>query len=92
MLETSRQSRTLRELRALCAEVGTNDPEAFASLVEIRAIFDVMIREAAGTLRRDRGHSWADLARPLGISRQAAQQRYGESWEDRTSHVPPQAV
>lgn len=79
MLEPTRKSRAVRELRSLCVEVGSNDPDAFAELVEIRATFDAMIAVAADQLRTAGGYSWADLARPLGVTRAAVQKRYGAS-------------
>lgn len=79
MLEPTRISRTMRELRSLCTEVGNDDPEAFAELVAIRATVDSMIREAAAAQRLNGGYSWADLARPLKVTRAAVQQRYGRS-------------
>ncbi len=77
MLEPARRTRALRELRSLCAEVGSNDPEAFAELVGIAAAFAEMVRVAAYQLRMQSGYSWADLARPLGVTRSAVCQRYG---------------
>lgn len=88
MLEASRKARTLRELRSVCSEVGGNDPEAFADLVEIRAEFDRLIRVAADQLRTEGEYSWASLARPLGLTRSAVQQRYGFRVGD---HAPVRA-
>lgn len=81
MLEPARRTRTLRELRSIAKEVGANDPEAFAELVAIREAFDVLIRAAVDEQRRN-GYSWADLARPLGITRSAVNQRYGRRQGD----------
>lgn len=75
-LEPARRSRALRELRSLCAEVGANDPEAFAELVAIQAAFGAMVKEAAAELRTTGRYSWADLARPCGITRQSAHERW----------------
>jgi hypothetical protein len=76
MLEPARRTRALRELRSLCAEVGQNDPEAFSELVGILAAFEGMVKLAAHE-QNTRGYSWADLARPLGVTRSAAYQRFG---------------
>jgi hypothetical protein len=75
MLEAARKTRALRELHALCGEVANNDPDAFAELVAIHTAFTEMVRDTADVLRSE-GYSWADLAEPLGVSRQAAQQRF----------------
>lgn len=77
MLESARKARTLRELQSLCREVAGNDPEAFAELVQIHADFGAMLATTAAELRANGEYSWADLARPLGVSRSAAQKRFG---------------
>lgn len=77
MLEPARKSRAMRELSSLCSEVGNGDPEAFAELVDLADIFQGMIRDAAADQRRN-GYSWADIARPLKVTRSAVQQRYGK--------------
>lgn len=76
MLEPDRITRAERELKSLTREVGQNDPEAFAQLVAIRDHFDSLIALAANELRNVQGYSWADLARPLGLSRQSVYERY----------------
>jgi hypothetical protein len=38
---------------------------------------EARLTEAVGTARRN-GRSWGMIARALGVSRQAAQQRYGD--------------
>jgi hypothetical protein len=40
-------------------------------------LFDTAIRDAITGLRHHHGHSWADIAVRLGVTRQAAQQRWG---------------
>lgn len=76
-LEPARKSRTVRELRSLANEVGHNDPEAFADLIDVYSQLGEMIADAADALRTDAGYSWADLAAPLGVTRSAVQQRWG---------------
>lgn len=78
MLEPARRTRTLRELRSIAKEVGSNDPEAFAELVELAREFDELVKDAANELRTSSGYSWADLARPIGVTRSAVQQKYGK--------------
>lgn len=77
MLEAARKARTLRELQSLCREVAGNDPEAFAELVAIHAEFGAMLARTANELRVNGEYSWADIARPLHVTRSAAQKRFG---------------
>lgn len=76
MLEPERLTRAQRELRSLVSEVGENDPEAFASLVELAAwLRDVGLPKAV-LAQLGRGYSWTEVARALGVTRQAARQRF----------------
>lgn len=77
MLEPERLTRAQRELRALVREVGSNDPEALAELVGLAEWLRHEGLPAAAGEQVARGYSWADVARPLGISRQAAWARFG---------------
>jgi nitrate/nitrite transporter NarK len=58
-----------------------DDIEGFADLVAKRAQLDAAIDEAAVRLHEgtpDRpGHSWAEIGRVLGITRQSARERFG---------------
>ncbi|MBF6483833.1 hypothetical protein IU431_06635 [Nocardia otitidiscaviarum] len=58
-------------------EVALSDPDAFAEMVDIAAEFTDALAPTARALRKAGGFSWAEIAEPLGISRQAAQQRWG---------------
>ncbi|MCC5578810.1 hypothetical protein IMZ11_24595 [Microtetraspora sp. AC03309] len=68
-----------------------NDPDAHLLMV---AASSVAAQETSRLLRqsitgaRTAGHSWETLGRLLGISRQAAQQRFGTSAADRKGSVP----
>ncbi|WP_067183912.1 hypothetical protein [Microtetraspora niveoalba] len=68
-----------------------DDPDAHLLMV---AAASVAAQEAGRLLRqsitgaRGAGHSWDALGRLLGISRQAAQQRFGASAADRRGSVP----
>ena len=64
-----------RVLRAYSRRVGDGDVEALALLV---GEIDAAMAEAVQGLRA-RGYSWAEIGSRLGISRQAAQQRWGTS-------------
>jgi hypothetical protein len=65
-----------RMLRAYGRRVADRDVEALTELVGMRAELEAAVQVAVDGLRAS-GYSWAEVARPLGISRQAAQQRYG---------------
>lgn len=64
-----------RMVRAYGRRVADADPEDLARMVALRGEVDRAIDTAVMGLR-DR-HSWTDIAAPLGISRQAARQKWG---------------
>jgi hypothetical protein len=67
-----------RILRAAARRVADGDVEGLAGLVALRCELDAAISEAVQGLRSPKwSYSWADIARVLGTTRQAAQQRYG---------------
>lgn len=65
-----------RIIRALGRHCETHDPW---QLVHLRTVADELAATttAAVLALHAQGYSWADIARPLGITRQAAQQTYG---------------
>jgi hypothetical protein len=65
-----------RSVAAYGRRVATGDIEALADLVALSAHLDRAISEAVDGLRTF-GFSWGDLAARLGVTRQAAQQRWG---------------
>jgi prophage DNA circulation protein len=65
-----------RIIRAYSRRTADGDIEALTDLTALAAEVDTAIHNAVTGLRAY-GYSWADIARPLGISRQAAQQRWG---------------
>jgi hypothetical protein len=65
-----------RILRAYSRRVAAGDIEAIADMTALAAQLDSAIQDAITSLRAV-GYSWADIARPLHITRQAAQQRWG---------------
>jgi hypothetical protein len=65
-----------RVLRAYSRRIASGDIEALAYLAEIAEELHTVTCHAVTGLRAY-GYSWADIARPLGITRQAAQQRWG---------------
>ncbi|QGN46365.1 hypothetical protein GKC29_05635 [Micromonospora sp. WMMC415] len=65
-----------RIIRAHGRRVATGDVEALRDLTALSAQLDEAITEAVIGLRAF-GYSWAEIGARLGISRQAAQQRWG---------------
>ena len=74
-----------RILRAYARRVAAGDVEALASLTALTAELDAVVRLAVAGLRaKPYSYSWDEIARRLGVSKQAAQQRYGDR-SDRTT-------
>ena len=65
-----------RIIRAHGRRVADGDVEALRDLVALSAELDRAITDAVVGLRQF-GYSWAEIGQRLGISRQAAQQRWG---------------
>jgi hypothetical protein len=65
-----------RILTAYARRVATGDVDALPLLTGLSADIDTAI-QAAVTGLRQRGYSWAEIGSRLGITRQAAQQRWG---------------
>ena len=67
---------TRRVIRAYARRVATGDVEAFIDLVGLSQQLDTAILQAVTGLRAC-GYSWTEIATRLGITRQAAHQRWG---------------
>jgi len=65
-----------RVLRAYARRVADGDVEAFTLMLGLSAEIDTAISQAVTGLRGF-GYSWAEIGSRLGITRQAAQQRWG---------------
>jgi hypothetical protein len=65
-----------RIIRAYARRVATGDVEALTDMVSLAKDLDDAITHAVDGLR-EHGYSWAEIGSRLGISRQAAQQRWG---------------
>jgi hypothetical protein len=65
-----------RVIRAYARRIATGDIEALTAMATLSNDLDQAINQAVTGLR-EYGYSWADIARPLGVTRQAAQQRFG---------------
>jgi hypothetical protein len=67
---------TRRVLTAHGRRIARGDIEGLAALAEITTSLDAAMSLAIQGLRAN-GYSWVDIATRLGITRQAAQQRWG---------------
>lgn len=65
-----------RMIRALVRRAGEGDTEALRELVETQAMLAGAIQEAGAAAYATGHYSFTDLAGELGISRQAARQRF----------------
>jgi hypothetical protein len=65
-----------RVLRAYARRVTTGDVEALVMMTGLADEIDTAISQAVTGLRQF-GYSWAEVGSRLGVTRQAAQQRWG---------------
>jgi hypothetical protein len=65
-----------RIIRAHARRVATGDIQALTDLVGLSTLLDEAITDAVTGLRAH-GYSWTEIADRLGITRQAAHQRWG---------------
>jgi hypothetical protein len=67
-----------RALRAMQRRLAGGDLESLPDLVALHEETGRLVTESVHALRAEpHGYSWADVGRVLGISRQAAQKRFG---------------
>ena len=66
-----------RVIRAYSRRVAAGDIEAITAMARLADDIDTAIGDAITGLRSGSGYSWADIALRLGVTRQAAQQRWG---------------
>lgn len=79
-VETPEYAAMLRRMiRAYGRRVADADDVDLAEMVELRDLLETAIAEAVAGQRERHGRSWADVARGLGVTRQAAQMRYGRA-------------
>ena len=69
-----------RVLRAYARRICAGDIDALADITTLAADIDNAIRHAVTRLRSEHGYSWAEIGARLGVTRQAAQQRWGGNW------------
>jgi hypothetical protein len=83
----------VRTVRAMVRRVGvTGDVESLADFVAVRKVIDDAITETVAELRKPRGvlehaFSWADIGRVLGMTRQAAAEKYTPRSEGQPKRV-----
>lgn len=76
--ETDKYGKFVRRImRAYGRRVADLDIEGLKGLVDLRTELDAQIGESARLLQAQ-GYSWAEIGRVLGVSKQAAQQRFGK--------------
>ena len=66
-----------RVIRAYSRRVASGDIEAITTMARLASYLEDATRQAITGLRES-GYSWADIALRLGITRQGAQQRWGD--------------
>ena len=66
-----------RIIRRAGRRVALDGPAELPGLIAARQVLDEAIVTAVRGMREEHGYSWADIARELGTSRQAAQQTFG---------------
>ncbi len=78
LTESDKYGRFVRRImRAYGRRVADLDIEGLKGLVDLRSELDAQIKESAQQLQAQ-GYSWAEIGRVLGVSKQAAQQRFGK--------------
>jgi hypothetical protein len=65
-----------RILKACARRIAAGDIESLALMAELADTIDSSIGDAVTGLR-EQGYSWAEIGSRLGVTRQAAQQRWG---------------
>jgi hypothetical protein len=68
-----------RVIRAYSRRIASGDIDALTGMANLSGDLDHAIAEAITALRTRHGYSWADIGHRLGITRQAAQQRWGDN-------------
>jgi hypothetical protein len=76
-----------RILRAYARRIAMGDIDAVADMVAIGRELDDIVQEAVDGLRA-KGYSWADIAQRLGVTRQAAHQRWSRPASPRPAPEP----
>lgn len=75
-----------RMIRAYGKRVADADDVDLGEMAEVQAVLSEAIAVAVEG-QRERGASWSEIGRAFGITRQAAQQRFGERASNRPTAV-----
>lgn len=67
-----------RMIRAAGPRVGNADMDELTTLLALRDELDDVIGQAVRSVRENGGYSWQAIGDAAGITRQAAQQRWGK--------------
>lgn len=77
-VETSEYVGMLRRtIRALGRRVADGDPVDLGAALDLQKELDAVIRSSVKEMRATSGFSWQQIADELGVTRQAAYQRFG---------------
>ena len=76
MIENAAFARFMGRIVRAMARRAASDIDALPMLLGAADEVELLMREAVARCRAE-GYSWADIGARLGISRQAAQQRFG---------------
>ena len=76
-----------RMINTWVARAGDGDPDDLAELLAATRQVDQGLRIAINTQRATYGTTWAQIAAAAGMTKQGAQQRWGESTEGNTPCV-----
>jgi hypothetical protein len=68
-----------RMIAAFGRRIADADPEDLAFLISLRDEVENAIGTAVRGQRKNHGTSWAEIGRGVGVTRQAAQMRYGKT-------------
>ena len=66
-----------RFFHAYARRIASGDIDALAGMVAFTADMEAIIHRVVTGLREQHGYSWAEIGLRLGVTRQAAQQRWG---------------
>lgn len=66
-----------RVIRGLGRRVAEADMEDLQELLELQAVLDEVTREAVQGVRANGAYSWTTIGRAAGMTKQAAQQKWG---------------
>lgn len=80
LTDTAEYSQFVRRILAAYERrvVATGDAESLSELAALAAAVNRTTVAVVGRLMDDHGYSFADIGRGLGVSRQAARQRFGD--------------